>query len=65
MNKSYTNIYPVVNLYKKDSTESEIITQMIYGESFKIIKKSTKWLKIKIIDDGYLGHIVKKNLFLT
>ena len=60
MNKSYTNIYPVVNLYKKDSTESEIITQMIYGESFKIIKKSTKWLKIKIIDDGYLGHIVKK-----
>ena len=60
MNKFYTNIYPVVNLYKKDSTKSEIITQMIYGESFEIIKKSTKWLKIKIIDDGYLGYIVKK-----
>ena len=48
MNKIYSNIYPVINLYKKASTKSEIVTQIIYGESFKILNKSSKWLKIKI-----------------
>ena len=49
MNKLYSNNLPIVNLYKKPSVKSEIITQMIYGEGFKIINKSLKWLKIIII----------------
>ena len=34
---------------------------MIYGESFSIIKKNNKWLKIKIKEDGYKGFIQNKN----
>ena len=30
---------------------------MIYGDSFSISKKSKKWLKIKIKEDGYNGFI--------
>ena len=30
---------------------------MIYGDSFSISKKSKKWLKIKIKEDGYNGYI--------
>jgi len=60
MNNIYTNNYSVINLYKKASSKSEIVTQMIYGESFKIISKYSKWLKIKIIEDGYTGYIIKK-----
>ncbi len=61
MNRIFTNIYSVTNLYKKMSLKSEIVTQMLYGESFKILQKSKKWLKIKINDDNYRGYIQNKN----
>ena len=61
MTKYFTNIYPEINLYKKPSTKSEIITQMIYGDSFSIFKKSKKWLKIKIKEDNYKGYVKNKN----
>ena len=60
MNNIFSNNYPVINLYKKASAKSVIITQMIYGEGFEIINKSSKWLKIKIKEDNYIGYIKKK-----
>ena len=61
MTKYFTNIYPEINLYKKPSTKSETVTQMIYGDSFSVSKKSKKWLKIKIKEDNYKGYIKNKN----
>ena len=61
MNKFLTNTYPIINLHKKASTKSEIVTQMIYGESFHILKRTNKWLKIKIREDDYKGFVHKKN----
>ena len=61
MSKFLTNIYPIINIHKKMSVKSEITTQMIYGESFSIIKKGKKWLKIKIKEDGYRGYIKNRN----
>ena len=60
MNKIFSNNYPVVNLYKKSSTKAEIVTQMIYGESFVIINKSNKWIKIKIKEDNYAGYVRRR-----
>ena len=60
MGKIFTNIYYVTNLYKKMSTKSEIITQMVFGDSFSITKKTKKWLKIKITEDNYKGYIQNK-----
>ena len=60
MTKFFTNTYPVINLYKKSSVKSEIVTQMIYGDSFRIIKKTYKWLKIKIKEDNYIGFVHNK-----
>ena len=60
MTKYFTNNFSVVNLHKKPSVKSEIVTQMIYGESFSISKKSKKWIKIKIKEDNYKGYIKKK-----
>ena len=48
MTKYFTNNFSVINLYKRPSVKSELVTQMIYGESFSITKKLKKWLKIKI-----------------
>ncbi len=60
MTKYFTNNFSVINLYKKPSVKSEIVTQMIYGDSFSISKKSKKWLKVKIKEDNYKGYIKNK-----
>ena len=57
MTKYLTNNFTVTNLYKKPSIKSEIVTQMIYGDTFSISKRSKNWLKIKIKEDGYNGFI--------
>jgi len=57
MTKYLTNNFTVTSLYKKPSIKSEIVTQMIYGDSFSISKRSKKWLKIKIKEDGYTGFV--------
>ena len=60
MIKYFTNTFSIINLYKKKSIKSEVVTQMIYGESFSILNKKNKWLKIKIKEDNYKGYIQKK-----
>ena len=57
MSNIYTSSYPVISLYKKASFKSKIVTQMIYGESFEIINKSSKWVQIRIKEDKYIGYI--------
>ena len=61
MARFFTNTYSSINLHKKASAKSEIVTQIIYGDSFSIIKKTNKWLKIRIKEDNYLGFIQNKN----
>ena len=57
----FTNNFAITNLYKKQSIKSEVVTQMIYGDSFSVTKKNGNWLKIKIKEDGYIGYIQNKN----
>ena len=52
----------IVNIYSSPSAKSEIISQILYGEKFKILSKKQKWLKIKTNFDNYIGYI-KKNKF--
>ena len=61
MIKYFTNNFPIINLYKKPNKKSEVVTQMIYGESFSVSKKTKKWFKISIKEDDYKGYIQKKN----
>tara|TARA_B100001996_G_scaffold347052_1_gene304326 strand:- start:415 stop:1155 length:741 start_codon:yes stop_codon:yes gene_type:complete len=61
MSKFYINNYSDINLYRKKSSKSEVMTQMIYGDAFSVIKKSNKWWKIKIKEDSYVGFVKKKN----
>ena len=61
MTKNLSNTYSVINLHKKPTKKSEVVTQMLYGESFSILKRNGRWLKIKIKEDGYKGYIQNKN----
>ncbi len=42
MTKYFTNNFPIINLYKRPNKKSEMVTQMIYGESFSVLKKNKK-----------------------
>ena len=45
------------NIYKKPSIKSEVTSQIIYGEKFKILSKNKNWIKIKTLFDNYIGFI--------
>ncbi len=60
MTKTFTNNFVTTNLHKKASRKSEIVTQMIYGDHFKILSQKRSWYKIKIKSDGYIGFVKKK-----
>ena len=48
---------PVANIYLKPNSNSETISQILYGEKFKILSKKKNWLKIKTQFDNYEGYI--------
>jgi cell wall-associated NlpC family hydrolase len=45
------------NIYKKPSRFSEVTSQILYGEKFKILSKKKNWIKIKTSFDNYIGYI--------
>jgi len=51
------NNQPFINVYGDKRFKSKIVTQVLYGESFKIIKKNKSWLQIKNNLDNYKGFI--------
>ena len=53
----------VANVYFKPSHNSEVVSQILYGEKFKILLKRKKYIKIKTHYDNYIGYI-KKDKFL-
>jgi len=53
----------VANIYFKPSHNSEVVSQILYGEKFKILLKRKKYIKIKTHYDNYIGYI-KKDKFL-
>tara|TARA_B100001057_G_scaffold343630_1_gene344544 strand:- start:126 stop:878 length:753 start_codon:yes stop_codon:yes gene_type:complete len=50
---------PVANIYLKPSLNSEVTSQILYGEKFKILSKKNHWIKIKTNFDNYVGYIKK------
>ena len=56
------NNLSLINVYKKTNIKSEIVTQLIYGDSFKISQRKKKWFYIRNKLDGYKGYIKKINL---
>ena len=60
MTELYTNTITILNIYKNPSLRSEVKSQMIYGDSFSILKKTARWIKIKTKEDNYNGYVQNK-----
>ena len=63
MKDNYFYKKPLSNIYKKPNAFSEVTSQILYGEKFKIISKNKNWIKIKVSFDNYTGYI--KNKYYT
>jgi len=48
---------PVGNIYLKPDSNSEVVSQILYGEKFKVLSKRKNWLQIKTYYDNYIGYI--------
>ena len=53
----------VINIYKKQSVKSEVVTQLLYGDTFKKLKKTGSWIKIKNDMGNYKGYIKNEKFF--
>ena len=60
MKNNFFNHY-VSNIYSNPSANSEVISQILYGEKFKILSEKKYWIKIKTDFDKYVGYIKKQN----
>ena len=60
MNSNFYFKGNISNIYKEPHTSSEVISQIIYGEKFKIFSKNKNWIKIKSTYDNYVGYIKNK-----
>ncbi len=54
---------PIENINLRPSSNSEVTSQIIYGEKFKILSRNKGWIKIKTEYDNYTGFI-KRYKFL-
>ena len=48
---------PVLNVYKKKTKKSQVVTQLLYGDTFKKLEEKNSWIKIKNNLDNYIGYI--------
>ena len=48
---------PVLNVYKKKTKKSQVVTQLLYGDTFKKLGGENSWIKIKNNLDHYIGYI--------
>lgn len=54
----------VLPVRRKADDKSEIVTQMLYGETCEIVQRKNKsWVKVKLDYDGYVGWVDPKQLF--
>jgi len=52
----------IVPVRKEASDRSEMVTQLLFGETVQILDKQDSWRKVKIYHDDYTGWVDKKQL---
>ncbi|NNF31304.1 MAG: C40 family peptidase [Flavobacteriaceae bacterium] len=50
----------IVPLRAESSDQSELVSQILYGETFKVLERRKKWSKIRLQFDSYEGWIDNK-----
>ena len=49
-----------INIHAQKNIKSKIVSQLLYGDTFKKLKKKGSWIRIKNDADNYKGYIKNK-----
>ena len=60
MQNNFFNKSIIVDVLEKPNKNSNLSSQILYGEKFKVISKNKNFYKIKNLYDNYVGFINKK-----
>jgi gamma-D-glutamyl-L-lysine dipeptidyl-peptidase len=52
----------IIPVRKEPSEKSEMVTQVLFGENFKIISEEPDWVKIEMLSDNYQGWVNRKSV---
>jgi hypothetical protein len=52
----------VIPIKAEESHQSEMVSQLIFGDTYEIIEQQNNWVKIKVFNDGYEGYINENQL---
>ena len=52
----------LVPVRKEPADRSEMVSQLLFGEIVEIINKQDNWRKVKMLYDGYIGWLDKKQI---
>ena len=55
MKNNFFYNFSLGNINAKPSNNSETLSQILYGEKFKVLKNQKNWVKIKTNFDNYIG----------
>jgi len=58
------SILSLIPIRELPSDKSEMTTQLIFGEHYKILERRKKWSRIKIAHDKYTGWISNNQIYL-
>ena len=47
----------IIPLRKEKTSKSELVSQLLYGDLFTILKEEDNWYYVEILDDNYNGWI--------
>jgi cell wall-associated NlpC family hydrolase len=51
------NTLPIISLRKEASDKSELVTQILYGEMYKVLDRHAEWLLVHCAFDNYQGWL--------
>ncbi|OFX88675.1 MAG: hypothetical protein A2W99_04190 [Bacteroidetes bacterium GWF2_33_16] len=54
----------VIPVRIEPSEKCEMVTQVLFGEIFKIINEKNNWSQVELLNDGYIGWIDSKTITL-
>jgi len=53
---------PVCAVRRNTSDSSEMVTQLVFGETFEVIGQHEHWINVQSLSDGYEGYVDRRHL---
>ncbi len=50
-------LLPLVPLREQPTSKSEMVSQLLFGEQYKVLHQQADWIKVETINDQYIGWI--------